>query len=211
MFELTPGELVGYLASTMVVLSLAMSSVVRLRVLSLAGSCLFLVYAVMIESVPIIITNVAIACINIWYLRLELGHHRDLGVSIVAIDSPFLADFLAFHHDDIRRFQPDVVIPNQDEVALLLTRDGLPAGVVIGQRQGDTLHITVDYVLKAYRDSRLGQWLFAEGSGVFKAVGVTRLTSDAGSDLHRHYLSRVGFRPEGELYVLDVNRRTSGT
>jgi hypothetical protein len=206
-FELTPVEIVGYLASALVVLSLAMSSVVRLRILSLAGSVTFLFYGVMIESIPIILTNLSIAGINIWYLRLELGLHRDLGVSPVPIDSPFLADFLAFHLDDIRRFQPDATIPagDDDVLALLVTRDGLPAGVVIGHREDTTLDISIDYVLRAYRDSRLGQWLFGDGAGVFRSAGFTRLSSRPGTDQHRHYLEHAGFRPDGDRYVLELS------
>ena len=53
-------ELVGYVASALVVASLAMTSVVRLRTISLAGSVTFVVYGVLIGSVPIIITNASI-------------------------------------------------------------------------------------------------------------------------------------------------------
>ena len=208
MFEFTPVEILGYAASTLVVLSLAMSSVVRLRILSLAGSSLFLVYALLIESVPIIITNAAIACINIWYLRLELGHHRDLGVSPIPPDSPFLGDFLAFHLDDIRRFQPDVELPlDPDVMALLLTRDGLPAGVVIGRRDDDTLQIDIDYVLKSYRDSRLGQWLFSDGADVFRSAGLSRIVSLPGTEQHRSYLAGIGFRADGDHYVFDLSQQ----
>ncbi len=51
-------ELIGYVASALVVTSLAMTSVVRLRTISLAGSVTFVVYGLLIGSVPIVITNV---------------------------------------------------------------------------------------------------------------------------------------------------------
>ena len=69
-------ELVGYLASALVVTSLAMTSVVRLRMISLAGSITFTVYGALIGSVPIIITNSSIACLNVWFLSRELGVDR---------------------------------------------------------------------------------------------------------------------------------------
>ena len=53
-------ELVGYAASALVVASLAMTSVVRLRAISLIGSVTFVVYGVLIGSVPIVVTNAAI-------------------------------------------------------------------------------------------------------------------------------------------------------
>ena len=204
MFELDGAEVVGYVASGLVVLSLTMTSVVRLRTISLAGSVVFVVYGILIGSVPIIVTNVAIAGINLWFLRAELGLHRDLGASLIAADAPFLLDFIAFHLDDIRRFQPTFTMPSSGALALLLTRDGLPAGVVIGERHGHELELHLDYVLQAYRDSRLGHWLFGRGADVFRSAGISRLVTSPGNDVHRGYLQRVGFVPSGGRYVLDL-------
>jgi hypothetical protein len=198
-------ELVGYVASALVVLSLAMRSVVRLRVISLVGSVTFVVYGVLIESIPIVITNAAIAAINVWYLRKELGRGRGLGAAQVPLDSPFMQDFIAFHLADIRRFQPSSSIPEEDGFCLVLNRDGLPAGALIGRRDGDTLEITLDYVLAAYRDSRIGRWLFGPGSHVFRDAGIRHLVASPGNDAHRRYLAAAGFRPDGGRYHLDLD------
>ena len=200
MFELSGVELVGYLASALVVLALTMTSVVRLRMVSLAGSITFFVYGSLIDSAPIMITNGSIAVINMWFLRKEFAsgspHGRDLGVSHIRADSPFLADFIAFHLIDIHRFQPDFRLPTGDDVVtLLLNRDGLPAGMLIGRRDGSTLTIDLDYVLGPYRDSRLGRWLYGPGAQVFRADGIDQLRSAGTTDTHRKYLERVGFHP----------------
>ncbi len=204
--------MVGYLASALVVLSLAMTSVVRLRIVSLAGSITFFSYGVLIDSVPIMITNGSIAVINVWFLRKEFAsggpHGRDLGVSHIRPDSPFLADFVAFHLIDIHRFQPEFHLPAGDDiVTLLLNRDGLPAGLLIGRRQGPSLTIDLDYVLGPYRDSRLGRWLYGPGADVFRSDGIERLRSAATTDTHRKYLERVGFHQspdEPDLYELTL-------
>lgn len=186
-------ELVGYVASALVVASLAMTSVVRLRTLSLAGSVTFVGYGLLIGSVPIIVTNASIAAINSWFLAQELRGHRDLGAVLVPPDSPFLLDFLRNHARDISTFQPDFDAATAHSFALVLTRDGLPAGVLLGDRTGDRLDIRLDYVLPAFRDSRLGRWLYGGGSGVFRSADIERLTATAASPTHRGYLARVGF------------------
>jgi hypothetical protein len=191
--ELSGPELIGYLASALVVASLAMTSVVRLRVISLVGSSTFVVYGVLIESVPIVLTNASIAALNVWFLSRELGGRRDLGAVVVPPDSPFLLDFLHHHTGDIANFQPDFDVTAPFDCALVLTRDGLPAGVVLGNRDGERLDIELDYVLRAYRDSRLGAWLYGPGSGVFRSAGITQVTSAAGNRSHPAYLARVGF------------------
>jgi hypothetical protein len=198
-------ELIGYAASALVVLSLAMRSVVRLRIISLVGSVTFVVYGAMIESIPIIITNSAIAVINVWYLRKELGQRRDLGAVAIPLDSPFMQDFIAFHLADIRRFQPSSTIPEDGAFCLLLNRDGLPAGALIGRPRDEELEITLDYVLAPYRDSRIGRWLFGTGRDVFRDAGFRRLVASPGNDAHRRYLETTGFRRDGDRYALDLD------
>jgi len=203
-FELSGTEAVGYVASALVVLSLTMTSVVRLRSISLIGSVIFGVYGALISSVPIMMTNTAIAGINIWFLRAELGNRRDLGAVLIDARSPFLVDFVHFHLDDIHRFQPSFEMPEHEAICILLTREGLPAGALIGTRRDHELDIALDYVLRAYRDSRLGHWLFGRGSGVFRANGITRLVSAQGDEVHRAYLERMGFHRDGERFTLDL-------
>jgi hypothetical protein len=203
--DLGGSEIVGYVASLLVVLSLAMTSVVRLRSISLAGAVAFVVYGLLIGSPPIVVTNAAIAVINVWFLSRELGgggrRGIDLGATVIPGDSPYLQDFVRDHLDDIRRFQPDVdaarsLHATADTFALLLTRDGLPAGLLLGQRAGTTLHVDLDYVLAAYRDSRLGRWLYGPGADVFRSAGFRELRATAPTETHRRYLVRSGFRPD---------------
>lgn len=195
-------ELVGYLASALVVASLAMTSVVRLRAISLVGSVVFVVYGVLIGSVPIIITNAAIAALNVWFLRAELTGKRSLGAVPVSVGDPFLTDFVEYHLHDIHRFQPefDPGSLHADDIAVLLMRDGLPAGALIGRRHGSELHVALDYVTKPFRDSRIGTWLYGSSSGVFDGLGVQTVVTTPGTDLHVVYLVRLGFVRRGAVF-----------
>lgn len=195
---LTWVDLIGYLASALVVASLAMTSVVRLRIVSLVGSVVFVGYGVALGSIPVIITNTAVAAINVWFLRKEFSAHRDLGAVPIAADAPFLQDFLRSHAADIAHFHPEFTTPGPDDLVLLLTRNGLPAGVFVGTRDGDTLHLRLDYVMSAYRDSRIGTWLYGRGTTAFTDAGVSRIVATRPSPDVRSYLQRVGFAPDGD-------------
>lgn len=201
MFTFTPVEIVGYVASVLVVVSLSMTSVVRLRRISLVGSVTFVVYGALIGSLPIILTNAAIAGLNVWFLRAELGEKRDLGAVPIAADAPFLTDFLASHIADIQQSQPDFHAAQPDSFALMLTRDGLPAGALIGERRGSELAVRLDYVMAAYRDSRIGSWLYGAGAGAFTGAGITTVVARPVTDIHRSYLTTAGFTPAGEHMV----------
>lgn len=201
---LSPVELVGYLASALVVASLAMTSVVRLRIVSLIGSVVFVAYGVLLPSVPIILTNAAVAGLNIWFLRKEFAPNRDLGAVPIAPDAPFLLDFLRSHAADIGSFHPGFDAPVDGDVVLLLTRDGLPAGALVGTPDDRTLRVRLDYVMQAYRDSRIGKWLYGAGSKVFTDAGFDRLVADPGTESHRAYLLRVGFTEGPDGLVLQL-------
>jgi hypothetical protein len=69
--EITLIEVVGYLASIVVLCSFAMKDVKKLRLVNMVGCLLFVVYGFMMPTIrvglPIIITNAAILCINMYY------------------------------------------------------------------------------------------------------------------------------------------------
>ncbi len=197
-------ELVGYLASALVVASLAMTSVVRLRIVSLIGSLVFVAYGALLPSIPIILTNAAVAGLNIWFLRKEFAPNRDLGAVPIEPDAPFLLDFLRSHAADIHTFHPGFDAPAAGDFALVLTRDGLPAGALVGTPDGNTLRIRLDYVMHAYRDSRIGRWLYGKGARVFTDAGFTRLVADAGRPALHGYLVNMGFTDTPDGLVLEL-------
>ena len=61
-------ELVGYLGSVLVVVSMLMTSVVRLRVINSVGAGIFTVYALIIQSYPTALMNFCLVVINIYNL-----------------------------------------------------------------------------------------------------------------------------------------------
>lgn len=61
-------DYIGYAASLFVLLSFVMKNIVTLRTVNIIGCSLFIAYGLLIESVPIIITNVSIVLVNGFYL-----------------------------------------------------------------------------------------------------------------------------------------------
>ncbi|MCG8481308.1 MAG: hypothetical protein MI724_19595 [Spirochaetales bacterium] len=102
-------ELAGYIASILVALSLLMSSILALRVLNLIGAVAFVIYGVMVESIPVMITNGFITLIDIYYLvrmvKPDLNGVRYISIGVEK--KSYLDDFIVHHFEDIRRFFPD--------------------------------------------------------------------------------------------------------
>jgi uncharacterized protein with PQ loop repeat len=79
-FSLT--EVIGYAASLVVLLSFLMKDVKKLRMVNIGGCSLFVAYGVFLNfSIPIIVTNVAIAIINVVFLIRAKKKPKQSGAS----------------------------------------------------------------------------------------------------------------------------------
>jgi len=195
-------DLIGYVGSALVVLSFTMRRIVPLRIISMAAAVIVCAYGVLIQAWPVIITNAIIVVIHAFYLYRELTRSHEFDLVPIPSDSPFLLDFLAGHLSDIQRSQPDFVEPLPQDLAYIYMRDGMPAGVLIGGVSSDRLNVRIDYVLPAFRDSRLGTWLYEKDGGRrLKAAGIREVAERAATDMHARYLEGVGFVREGDRFV----------
>lgn len=63
-------DILGYLATAVVVLSFSVKDVYRLRWINLLGCVLFTLYGVFTDAWPIIISNMIVAGMNIYHILL---------------------------------------------------------------------------------------------------------------------------------------------
>lgn len=192
-------ELVGYVGSALVVISLMMRSLLRLRLINLVGATVFAVYGVLIDAAPVWAVNGAIAVIDVYHLRGMLRRDREY-FEVLEVDrgSEYLARFLDFHRDQIARFQPDWEGVRPDHRAFFVLRDMVPAGLVLARPAGvGTMHVDLDYVIPGYRDFKVGSWVYRD-----EALFGAHVTAAAATPEHRRYLRRVGFEPAGDHYRL---------
>ncbi|MFW5887212.1 MAG: hypothetical protein ACOCUH_00255, partial [Bacteriovoracia bacterium] len=69
-------ELIGYLASLAILISLSISNIKLLRIVNLLGAALFVVYGVLIDSWPVAIMNGLIVIVDIYYLW-QFAHKKE--------------------------------------------------------------------------------------------------------------------------------------
>lgn len=192
-------ELIGYVASALIVLSLLMSSVLKLRVINLVGAAVFTTYGSLIGSLPVVLANGAIVLIDVYYLAAMWRARADSTYFEIVeerVDSPLVRRFVELHLDDMRRSVPGFAGLADDHLVWVVLRDAVPAGVVLARLEGARAHLDLDYVVPAHRDLRAGSYLYRDAE-VFRRHGITEVTADAGAPGHRQYLERMGFEGEG--------------
>lgn len=57
-------EIFGYVGTTLVLLSMAMTSLVKLRICNMAGSLISMIYALLVGTWPVVLLNAGMIVIN---------------------------------------------------------------------------------------------------------------------------------------------------
>jgi hypothetical protein len=187
-------EAVGYLGSALIVVSLLMTRILRLRVIGLMGSVAFLIYGLLIYSVPIVITNVVIIAINATFLWRANQIAEWFSLLEVRPMSRYLEEFLRFHHDDILTYQPewDGTVAESD-LAIFVLRDMQPAMVMIGAVGTGTMELRLDFAIPRFRDYRMGKFLYDSNAQFFADKNVTTVTAVGQTKGHARYLKKMDF------------------
>ncbi|HYO75832.1 MAG TPA: GNAT family N-acetyltransferase, partial [Thermoanaerobaculia bacterium] len=189
-------QLLGYAGSILIATSLLMRSIVRLRAINLAGAATFCVYGLLIGAYPVALLNAMTVTINIVQLVRLRRRNEIFRILDIRPDTPYLNYFLDFQAADIRRFFPAFQrehVIEQSRLALIVLRDLVPAGVLLGHIDGDRLEIDLDYVVPQYRDLKVGRFLFTDEADFFRRRGLKEIVSRADTDAHAQYLRRIGF------------------
>lgn len=188
-------DLFGYLASLIVLISLLMSSIIKLRFINLIGSLAFTVYAILIKSYPTAIMNLGIVGINIYFLVKIYGAKDSFKIIPIEGDSQYFNEFVGYYRTDIEKSMgiSKLDISNSDEGFYIL-RNMVPAGVIVGSKYDEhTLKIDVDFVIPQYRDFKIGSYLFDQNKEYFTSKGYSSIIACTEDKDHKKYLNRMGF------------------
>ncbi len=200
-------EIIGYVASILVAVSLMMRSILRLRIINLLGALFFTVYGLLIRAYPVAAVNFFIVLIDLYYLYDMLKAKEYFDLLEVQPSSDYLHYFLDFYGDEIRKFMPEfdrVSALEEGQLIFFVLRDMVPAGLFIGDvRQEGVLCVALDFVIPGYRDFKIGRYVYKKQDDFFLKRGIETIYSRPGSETHASYLQRMGFeRVQGEEGVL---------
>lgn len=200
-------ELIGYLGSILVAISLMMKSLLRLRIINLIGALFFTLYGLLLGAYPVAFLNGMIVCIDLYYL-VQMWRQKDFFTFLeVSPNGRYLNAFLDFYRDDIQNLIPTFKHnPHDDLLCFFILRNMMPVGLFIAKVQEDEAHIQLDYVIPNYRDFQVARFLFDDNAAFFRQRGIRRFVSEGGSPVHRRYLERMEFVNQGDVYVHEIGQ-----
>lgn len=186
-------EVVGYLASVLVAVSLTMSQLLRLRLINLIGAITFSIYGFLVGAYPVLFVNGFIVFIDLYYLIKMYQNRDEFDILGATNNKDYLYRFYDHYVDDIKHYFPEFDDNFlKDKKSLFILRNMRPVNLVVFNEQQDGItEILLDYTIPEYRDFLNGKYLLS----IFKDCdsGVRQLVVKTVSKDHIKYLKRLGF------------------
>ena len=194
-------EIIGYAGTVLVLFSMMMTSIVKLRAWAIVGCFVSTVYAILGSAWPVVFLNVGLIVIHV--INLRKLYQTEVMFDVVAYNpgDAGLKRFLKYHHDDIQYCFPGFTFEIKENTdAHIVFADNEAVGVLLGTREGSKFHIELDYATPKYRDCSVAQNLFAH----LKTEGIDTLTVDrtpTDKNQYKQYLTKMGFENREGLQV----------
>ena len=191
-------EMIGYLGSSLVLISFLMASVAKLRIVNSVGSVIFTIYAFIIKSYPTAVMNLCLVLINVYYLVKLNNTSVDYTCIKVTQEDPVIKHFLNFYLKDIQKCFPGINTDfNSSNVGYAILHEGTPTGLFLGKKQpDDNIDILLDYSIPQYRDFSIGKFLYSK----LPEDGFKTLTYSGPDKHHMTYLAKMGYEKYDGIY-----------
>lgn len=201
-------EIIGYVASGVILLSILVSNVRRFRILNGIGAAVYTGYGLFIESYPVAIMNFIILLIDVYYL-LRISNKKeffDINEELQGTES-FVKLFLNYHKKDISKFFPTFDFASiQNPKLILVSRNINPVGLFIYEENAESNEIIIhlDFACPNYRDTKNFFYLFNEKAEDFRARGFKKFVTTVGTRVHKNYLKVVGFQKVDSRFEMEI-------
>ena len=183
-------EAFGYLGSLLVLLSMLMTSVVKLRIINTVGSVIFTIYAFIIRSYPTALMNLCLVLINLRFLWKMSRTDKEYEIIKTDGNDILLNHLLDYYRNDILKCFPGISYDTKkaDQIYVVLCQ-GKPVGMTLGNLDGNTLELMLDYSIPEFRDFSIGAHLLSN----LKKEGIKKVVYRGPDENHLNYLKRLGF------------------
>ena len=200
-------ESIGYLATVFLGISLMTKNSIRFRWINGAGCLAFVIYGFLIGAVPVLISNLLLLVINIYYL-VKLYQTEDY-FDLIEFkgDEKLVEKFMSFYAKDIEEYFPDYVASQvQNRVRFVILRNLVIANIFVAEvQEGGVAEVLLNFTIPQYRDYKVGRFLLNSKSGYLIEKGIQELHYEIVAHKgHAKFLRVIGFSQKGDEYFKDL-------
>ncbi|MEE9429688.1 MAG: hypothetical protein V3V16_01530 [Melioribacteraceae bacterium] len=189
-------EIIGYVGSVLVAVSLTMKNIYYLRIINLIGALAFTVYGFLVGALPVLIVNAFITVVDIYYIW-ESKKKKDYFtfLEIEKGKDNLLDKFFDFYKSDINIFFPNFTketISNCQNFFIL--RNLVPVGLFSYKEISKTeILVEIDYAIPDYRDFKNARFIYFAQSKLFAKKEYKIVKTFSEIKAHQLYLKKIGF------------------
>lgn len=189
----------GYLATALLAIGLLVNNDIKFRWLNFSGNIAFIIYGVILNAMPVILTNALLLCINVYFLfriynRKELFEILEFGTGGIMVER-----FLDFYKHDIAIYFPNFTKETiEGNLNFVVLRDLVIANTFSTKLNGDgTAEVKLNYTVAKYRDYKVGRFIFEKEKQFLLSKGVEKIYYDVvANKQHEKFLLKMGFQKE---------------
>ena len=189
----------GYLATLLLAISLLVKTDLKFRWLNLGGCVAFIIYGVILNAIPIVLTNSLLLCINAYFL-FQIYNYKEL-FEILELEyaGKLVEKFLSFNEADIKKYFPDFETQQLDDnINFIVLRDLVIANIFSSKNLNNgTAEVIINYTALKFRDYKVGRFIFEKEKQFLLAKGVQKIFyTTVANRHHEKFLNRMGFKKE---------------
>jgi hypothetical protein len=191
--------LVGYLASVLLGISLIINNDLKFRWLNTFGCLSFIIYGILINAFPIILTNGVLLLINLFYLVKIYRTQENFDMVECQAGGQMIAKFIQFHRTDVKNYFPDFNAAEAGyDISFVVLRDMVIANLFVAQNSGDgDAEVKINYTVPKYRDYKVGKFIFEQEKKYLVSKGVKRIVyKEVYNKQHEDFLKVMGFQKQ---------------
>lgn len=192
-------ELAGYFAFIFLAISLWVTNDIKFRWVNSLGCLSFIIYGIIINAYPIVLTNTVLLAINIFFIIKIYRRKEFFDLAVFKTDGVLIKKFLSFYKDDINSYFPGFNLNGcEDDLKFVVLRDIVIANLFVATVDKDgNAFVKLNYTVAKYRDYKVGRFLFEEGTMFLKDNGVKKIVYTTISNKgHQKFIKAMGFTQE---------------
>lgn len=192
-------QIVGYLASVLLGISLIVNSDLRFRWFSLFGCLTFVIYGILIHAFPVLLTNAVLFLINLYQLIKIYRTEEDFDILPFHPSDEIINKFVRFYEQDLKSYFPFFQLEGVDnDFHFMVLRDMAIANIFVAtiDKNGDAV-VKINYTTPKYRDYKVGHYIFNKEKQYLISHGIKRLIyHDIYNKEHEHFIKIMGFQKQ---------------
>ncbi len=158
-------EIFGYIGTALVIVSMMMTSVVKLRIFNMCGGLISLIYSICVGAWPVVVLNACLICINFVQTVRQLKKREVVAFVPVEANDPAAKHLFGVWKKDAQKHYPnlDFMAMRDEKIHILYVGEeavGFSVAASNGELKEDILYLTPTHrtaVMRAHVSSTLAK------------------------------------------------------